>query len=40
MFAVDTVKRHVGNILGKLAANNRTQAVALARDLGLLSELA
>jgi len=32
-----TVKKHVGHILGKLAAANRTQAVARARVLGLLS---
>src|SRR5262249_35017797 len=31
-----TVKSHVGHILGKLAAANRTQAVARARALGLL----
>ena len=31
-----TVKKHVGYILGKLAAANRTQAVARARVLGLL----
>src|SRR5262249_6037839 len=32
----DTVKKHVGHILGKLGAANRTQAVARARALGLL----
>src|SRR5262249_36984840 len=31
-----TVKKHVTHILGKLAAANRTQAVARARALGLL----
>src|SRR5215472_2775268 len=31
-----TVKKHVGHILGKLTAGNRTQAVARARVLGLL----
>src|SRR5215469_4669785 len=31
-----TVKKHVGHILAKLAAGNRTQAVARARVLGLL----
>jgi LuxR family maltose regulon positive regulatory protein len=31
-----TVKKHVGHILGKLAAGNRTQAVARARVMGLL----
>jgi LuxR family maltose regulon positive regulatory protein len=38
VLSVQTVKRHVGNILGKLEANNRTQAVARARTLGLLSD--
>ncbi len=38
VITVDTVKRHVGNILGKLQANNRTQAAALARTLGLLAD--
>jgi LuxR family maltose regulon positive regulatory protein len=33
---VDTVKKHVGHILDKLEATNRTQAVARARVLGLL----
>jgi ATP/maltotriose-dependent transcriptional regulator MalT len=34
--ALETVKKHVSHILGKLAAANRTQAVARARELGLL----
>ena len=34
--AVGTVKRHVANILGKLEVHSRLQAVARARDLGLL----
>jgi ATP/maltotriose-dependent transcriptional regulator MalT len=33
---VETVKSHVGHILGKLGVTNRTQAVARARELGLL----
>ena len=32
----DPVKKHVGHILGKPCAANRTQAVARARALGLL----
>jgi LuxR family maltose regulon positive regulatory protein len=34
--AVSTVKKHVSNILSKLNAASRTQAVAEARELGLL----
>jgi LuxR family maltose regulon positive regulatory protein len=34
--ALDTAKRHVSNILSKLGASNRTQAVMLAHDLDLL----
>ena len=33
---VDTVKRHVTHVFEKLGVANRTQAVAQARDLGLL----
>jgi DNA-binding CsgD family transcriptional regulator len=33
---VDTVKKHVSHILAKLGAANRGQAVAQARDLGLI----
>jgi LuxR family transcriptional regulator, maltose regulon positive regulatory protein len=33
---LDTVKKHVGHVLGKLGATNRTEAVARARQLGLL----
>lgn len=36
VIAERTVKIHVGNILGKLQASNRTEAVALARKVGLL----
>jgi ATP/maltotriose-dependent transcriptional regulator MalT len=34
---VDTVKKHVSHVLRKLSADNRTQAVARARALGLLA---
>jgi LuxR family maltose regulon positive regulatory protein len=34
--ALDTVKKHVTHILGKLGAGNRTEAVARARELGLI----
>jgi LuxR family maltose regulon positive regulatory protein len=33
---LDTVKKHVGHVLAKLGAANRTQAVARARELGLI----
>ncbi len=33
---VTTVKKHVSNIFGKLDATSRTQAVARARELGLI----
>jgi LuxR family maltose regulon positive regulatory protein len=33
---LDTVKRHVSNLFAKLGVANRTQAVARARELGLL----
>lgn len=37
VITIRTVKKHLSNILGKLNANNRTQAVAYARELGLLT---
>ncbi len=36
VITVRTVKKHTGNIFGKLNATSRTQAVARARELGLL----
>ena len=33
---LDTVKKHVTHLLGKLGAANRTEAVARARELGLI----
>ena len=38
VIALDTVKRHVTHIFEKLGVNNRVQAVARARSLGLLSD--
>jgi DNA-binding NarL/FixJ family response regulator len=38
IIAVNTVKKHVTSIFGKLAATSRTQAVARARALGLIDE--
>jgi LuxR family maltose regulon positive regulatory protein len=35
--SVRTVKFHTGNIYGKLGVKSRTEAIAKARDLGLLS---
>jgi len=34
--ALETAKKHVSHVLGKLGAVNRTQAVARARELRLL----
>lgn len=34
--AIGTVKRHINHIYGKLAVSSRTQAIAKARELGLL----
>jgi LuxR family maltose regulon positive regulatory protein len=36
VITVGTVKSHINHILGKLAAHNRTEAVARGRELGLL----
>ena len=36
MIVVDTVKRHVSHIFGKLDVQNRVQAVRRAQELGLL----
>jgi DNA-binding NarL/FixJ family response regulator len=34
--SLDTVKKHVTHVLGKLGAANRTEATSRARELGLL----
>jgi LuxR family maltose regulon positive regulatory protein len=36
VITLDTVKKHVSHLLGKLGAANRTEAVARARELGLI----
>ena len=36
VIAVSTVKSHINNLYGKLGTNRRTQAISIARDLGLL----
>jgi LuxR family transcriptional regulator, maltose regulon positive regulatory protein len=33
---LDTIKKHVSHVLAKLGAANRTEAVARARELGLI----
>jgi LuxR family maltose regulon positive regulatory protein len=38
VIAVSTVKSHINNLYGKLGTKRRTQAIAIARDWGLLSE--
>ena len=38
VIAVSTVKSHINNLYGKLGTNRRTQAIAIANELGLLSE--
>jgi LuxR family maltose regulon positive regulatory protein len=38
VIAVSTVKSHINNLYGKLGTNRRTQAIAIARELGLISE--
>jgi LuxR family transcriptional regulator, maltose regulon positive regulatory protein len=34
--SINTVRHHTRNIYSKLAANNRTQAIARAKELGIL----
>jgi len=39
VIAVSTVKSHINNLYGKLGTQRRTQAISIARDLGLLEEI-
>ena len=38
VIAISTVKSHINHLYGKLGTSRRTQAIAIARDLGLISE--
>jgi LuxR family maltose regulon positive regulatory protein len=38
VIALSTVKSHINHIYGKLGTNRRAQAIAIARDLGLLAD--
>lgn len=38
VIAVSTVKSHINNLYGKLGTNRRTEAIAIAREKGLLSD--
>jgi LuxR family maltose regulon positive regulatory protein len=38
VIAVSTVKSHINHLYGKLGTNRRTQAIAIARNLGLLQD--
>jgi LuxR family maltose regulon positive regulatory protein len=38
VIAVSTVKSHINNLYGKLGTNRRTEAIAIARERGLLSK--
>jgi LuxR family maltose regulon positive regulatory protein len=37
VLTLDTIKKHVSNVLAKLGAANRTEAVTWSRELGLIS---
>jgi LuxR family maltose regulon positive regulatory protein len=37
VIAVSTVKSHINSLYGKLGANRRTQAIAIAREMGVLA---
>lgn len=36
VITLDTVKKHVGHVLGKLRAANRTETIARTRELSLI----
>jgi LuxR family maltose regulon positive regulatory protein len=38
VIALSTVKSHINHLYGKLGTQRRTQAISIARDLGLLEE--
>jgi LuxR family maltose regulon positive regulatory protein len=38
VIAVSTVKSHINNLYGKLGTHSRTQTIATARHLGVLSD--
>ena len=38
VISLDTVKKHVSHLLGKLGAANRTEAVARGHELGLIGQ--
>jgi LuxR family maltose regulon positive regulatory protein len=38
VIALSTVKSHINNLYSKLGTNRRTEAIAIARELGLLPE--
>lgn len=38
VIALSTVKTHINNLYGKLGASRRTEAIAIARELGLLAD--
>ena len=38
IIAVSTVKSHINSLYSKLGTHRRTQAIAMARDLGLISD--
>jgi ATP/maltotriose-dependent transcriptional regulator MalT len=39
VIAISTVKSHINNLYSKLGVRSRTQAISVARDLGLFEEI-